>query len=101
MKSRLIPVSTDFILHPFLSDAREPVRVAAAVRGLSVERLFDRPAAVDDSADRLDDGERVVSAGVENVPPYERAAHVRPRLEPRFQLAQERRRVADGLAAEQ
>src|SRR4051794_28166034 len=66
-----------------------------------VERLFDRPAVVDDSADGLDDGERVVVAGVEYVAPDERAAHVRPGLEPREQFTKERRRVADGLAAEE
>ena len=45
-------------------EALEPVQVAAAVGRLLVERLFDRPAQMDDTADGLDDGERVVVAGV-------------------------------------
>ena len=68
-------------------DACEPVRVASSVCCLLVERLFDCPAVVDDSADGFDNGERVVVAGVEYVSPDERAAYVRPGLEPRSKLS--------------
>src|ERR1044071_184299 len=82
-------------------DAREPVRFTTGGSLQGVERLFDRPAAVDDAARGLGRGEGVAVAGEEDVAADERAADVRAGLESRRQLAQEGAHVAYGLAAEQ